>query len=77
MLMHSRLAHASSASLTDKPRGLFIAANAVPLGPIAVRSIHAGIMPRVSDPGQIRSIPFEMEAPEIPKGGSFFEQQKS
>jgi hypothetical protein len=77
--MHSRLAHASSANLTDKPRSLFIAAiaaaDAVPLAPNAVPSIHEGMMLRGTDPGRIRSVSFEMEAPEIPKGASFFEQQ--
>jgi ectoine hydroxylase-related dioxygenase (phytanoyl-CoA dioxygenase family) len=79
--MHSRLAHASSANMTDMPRSLFIAAiaaaDAVPLAPNALPSIHAGMILHGSDPGRIRSIPFEMEAPEIPKGASFFEQQKS
>ena len=78
--MHSRLAHASSTNLTDKPRSLFIAAiaaaDAVPLAPIAVPSVHAGMMLRGTEPGRIRSIAFDMEMPEVPKGASFFEQQK-
>jgi ectoine hydroxylase-related dioxygenase (phytanoyl-CoA dioxygenase family) len=79
--MHCRLAHASSANRSDHSRSLFIAAiaaaDAVPLARNAVPSIHAGMILRGTDPGRIRSIPFQMEAPEIPAGASFFEQQKS
>ncbi len=78
-LMHARLAHASAANHSDKPRTLFIsaiaAADAIPLAPIPLPSIHMGKIIRGREPGRIRSIPFEMEMPEIPKGASFFEQQ--
>jgi hypothetical protein len=73
---HSHLAHASSAYLTDTRRGLFIAADAVPPGPIAVLNIHARMMVRGSGPSRIHSIPFEMESLKVPKGASFFDQQK-
>jgi len=78
-LMHSRLAHASAANNSDQPRTLFIsaiaAADAVPLAPIPLPSKHMGKIIHGREPGTIRSIPFEMETPEIPQGASFFEQQ--
>jgi ectoine hydroxylase-related dioxygenase (phytanoyl-CoA dioxygenase family) len=78
-LMHTRALHASSANLTPGPRTLYIAtltaADAIPLVPCAVPSIHAGRIVHGKDPGRIRSIAFDMENPEIPAGASFFNQQ--
>jgi ectoine hydroxylase-related dioxygenase (phytanoyl-CoA dioxygenase family) len=78
-LMHTRALHASSENRTQNPRTLYIAtltaADAVPLVPCAVPSIHAGRIVHGQDPGRIRSIAFEMENPEIPTGASFFNQQ--
>lgn len=80
-LMHSRLAHASAANNSGKPRTLFIsaiaAADAIPLSPNPVPSVHMGKIIRGGEPGRIRTVPFEMELPEIPKGASFFVQQAS
>jgi hypothetical protein len=78
-LMHTRALHASSENLTQRPRSLYIAtltaADAVPLAPCALPSIHAGRIVRGREPGVIRSVAFTMETPEIPSGASFFEQQ--
>ena len=78
-LMHTRTLHASSANTTNRSRSLYIAtltaADAVPLAPCAVPSVHAGRIVYGQDPGRIRSVAFEMECPEIPKGASFFNQQ--
>jgi ectoine hydroxylase-related dioxygenase (phytanoyl-CoA dioxygenase family) len=78
-LMHTRALHASSENLTQRPRSLYIAtltaADAVPLAPCALPSIHAGRIVRGREPGVIRSVAFSMETPEIPSGASFFEQQ--
>ena len=78
-LMHTRTLHASSENLTQRPRSLYIAtltaADAVPLAPCALPSIHAGRIVRGREPGVIRSVAFSMETPEIPGGASFFEQQ--
>ena len=78
-LMHSRVAHASSANNSDHPRTLYIvtyaAADAVPLSPIAVPSPDAGRIVRGREPGRIRSSAFDIETPEIPTGASFFVQQ--
>lgn len=79
-LMHSRVAHASEANRSDGPRTLFIvayaAADAIPLAANAVPSIHEGAMVRGTEPRRIRSMDFEMEMPEVPKGASFFVQQE-
>lgn len=78
--MHAKVAHASHANLSDGPRSLFItvlaAADAIPLAPIPLPSVHAGMLLRGSEPGRIRSTSFEMELPEFPKGASFFDQQR-
>ncbi|MEL7542513.1 MAG: phytanoyl-CoA dioxygenase family protein [Pseudomonadota bacterium] len=78
-LMHGRLAHASAANSSSAPRTLFIsvfaAADAIPLAPNPVPSVHMGEIVQGTEPGRIRSVPFEMELPEFPKGASFFAQQ--
>lgn len=78
-LMHVCVTHASGENHSSGPRTLFIntyaAADAVPLTPIAVPSTHAGRMVRGVAPKTIRSTPFELEIPEVPKGASFFIQQ--
>ena len=78
-LMHSRVAHASTANNSAAPRTLFIvtyaAADAAPLSPVAVPSPDQGRIVRGREPGRIRSMDFEIETPVIPKGASFFVQQ--
>lgn len=78
-LMHSRVAHASTANNSDAPRTLYIvtyaAADAAPLSPVAVPSPDQGKIVRGKEPGRIRSMNFEIETPVIPKGASFFNQQ--
>ncbi|MEO0619282.1 MAG: phytanoyl-CoA dioxygenase family protein [Pseudomonadota bacterium] len=78
-LMHGRLAHASAANSSQAPRTLFIsvfaAADAIPLAPNPVPSQHMGEIVHGKEPGRVRSVPFEMELPEFPKGASFFAQQ--
>lgn len=78
-LMHSRVAHASTANNSTSPRTLYIvtyaAADAAPLSPVAVPSPDQGKIVRGKEPGRIRSMDFEIETPVIPKGASFFAQQ--
>lgn len=78
--MHSKVAHASRANRSAQPRSLFIAAiaaaDSVPLFANAVPSRHEGMILRGRDPGRIRAEPFEMARPEVPKGASFFDQQR-
>jgi ectoine hydroxylase-related dioxygenase (phytanoyl-CoA dioxygenase family) len=80
-LMHTRALHASSENLTQRSRSLYIAtltaADAVPLAPSAVPSIHGGRIVHGREPGRIRSVAFSMQAPEIPSGASFFDQQSA
>ena len=80
-LMHTRALHASSANRPQRPRTLYIstltAADAIPLVPCAVPSVHAGRIVHGKEPGRIRSVAFSMENPEIPSGASFFNQQAS
>lgn len=79
-LMHTRLLHGSSQNQSEAPRTLYIvvysAVDAAPLTPSPVPSEHMGLVVRGEDNGQIRSIPFDLEKPELPKGASFFVQQK-
>lgn len=76
--MHCRVLHASRANTSNSPRNLFIAeiaaADAIPLAPNPVPSVHAGMILRGTEPGRIRSIPFDMDGPTIPET-TFFDQQ--
>ena len=78
-LMHARLLHGSAANRSGRPRTLFIvayaAADAVPLVPNHVPSVHAGDMVLGREPGTVRTVPFEMQLPDYPKSASFFDQQ--
>ena len=38
---------------------------------------HEGLMVRGERSGRVRSVPFEIELPELPGGSSFFEQQEA
>ncbi len=78
-LMHTRLLHGSAPNLSDKPRTLFIAVysaeDAVPQSPNPMPNKFEGQIVRGERTNRIRSIPYNIELPEIPKGASFFEQQ--
>jgi len=78
-LMHTRLLHGSAKNNSDHPRTLYImvfsATDAVALTPSPVPSKHQGIVVRGHDDGRIRSVHFDIERPELPKGASFFTQQ--
>ena len=79
-LMHTRLAHGSTANHSPDPRTLFIcvysAGDAVPLTPNPVPTKHQGVFVRGCDPGVIRSEAYEVERPQYPKT-SFFAQQSA
>ena len=78
-LMHTRLLHGSAVNRSDHPRTLFIcvysAEDAVPLSPNPMPSRFEGAIVRGQRTGRVRSIPFEMDLPQLPDGASFFEQQ--
>lgn len=78
-LMHSRVVHGSTANNSGHPRTLFIAeisaGDALPLTANPLPSKHQGLMLAGTDPMRIRTMPFEMDMPEVPKTASFFDQQ--
>jgi Phytanoyl-CoA dioxygenase (PhyH) len=78
-LMHTRLAHGSTPNYSTLPRTLYIcvyaAGDAVALSRNPVPNIHDGTFVRGTDPGHIRSMPFDVARPEYPKAVSFFAQQ--
>jgi ectoine hydroxylase-related dioxygenase (phytanoyl-CoA dioxygenase family) len=80
-LMHSRLAHGSAPNCSSMPRTLhisvFSAEDAVPCSPSPMPNRFEGLLVRGARTGKVRSIPFEMELPELPRTASFFDQQAS
>ena len=80
-LMHTKLAHGSAPNRSDRPRTLFIcvyaAGDALPCGPSPVPTVHQGLFVRGSDSGRVRSVPYEVDMPELPIGASFFSQQEA
>jgi ectoine hydroxylase-related dioxygenase (phytanoyl-CoA dioxygenase family) len=80
-LMHTKLAHGSAPNLSDRSRTLFIciysAGDAAPCSPNPAPTVHQGLFVRGSDPARIRSVPFEVEMPEVSPGASFFTQQEA
>jgi len=80
-LMHTKLAHGSAPNRSDRPRTLFIcvyaAGDALPCGPSPVPTVHQGLFVRGFDFGRVRSVPYEVDMPELPIGASFFSQQEA
>ena len=79
-LMHTRLVHGSAANGSDMRRVLAIfvysAEDAVPLSPNPMPNTDEGRVVRGAATGRIRSVPFELQRPQLPPGTSFFEQQE-
>ena len=80
-LRHTKLAHGSAPNRSDRPRTLFIcvyaAGDALPCGPSPVPTVHQGLFVRGFDSGRVRSVPYEVDMPELPIGASFFSQQEA
>jgi ectoine hydroxylase-related dioxygenase (phytanoyl-CoA dioxygenase family) len=78
-LMHTKLAHGSSANAGDKPRGLYIcvytAADAVPLARNPMPSTHEGEVIRGKPARFARITETRVELPQQPKSASFFTVQ--
>ncbi len=78
-LMHTKLLHGSAPNASTRPRTLFIcvysADDAVPLSPSPMPNKYEGLIVRGERTGMIRSVPFELQRPQLPSGASFFEQQ--
>ena len=80
-LMHTRLLHGSAPNNSDASRTLYIcvysAEDAMPFTPSPVPTKDQGMIVRGENKGRIRAINYDIPMPELPKGSSFFEQQKS
>ncbi|MCR9221706.1 MAG: phytanoyl-CoA dioxygenase family protein [Alphaproteobacteria bacterium] len=78
-LMHTRLLHGSKPNLSGAARTLFIsvyaAADAKPLSPNPMPHKYEGLLVAGERRNRVRSIPFELELPELPSTASFFDQQ--
>ncbi len=78
-LMHTRLLHGSAPNLSKKPRTLFIAVysaeDAIPQSPNPMPNKYEGLVVRGEKTSRVRSVPYDIELPQIPKGASFFDQQ--
>ena len=79
-LMHTRLLHGSAPNRSNAPRTLFIcvysAADAMPISPSPVPTMHQGMIVRGEDKGLVRSVDFHISMPKLPDGASFFDQQQ-
>lgn len=79
-LMHTRVVHGSAPNNSDKRRVLSIfvytAEDAIPLSPNPMPNVDQGRVVRGQATGRIRSVAFDLQAPELPQGTSFFEQQE-
>ncbi len=80
-LMHTRLLHGSAPNLSDAPRTLFIsvysAEDAIPYSPNPMPNKFEGMVVKGEATGQVRSIDYQLELPQITKGASFFVQQEN
>lgn len=80
-LMHTRLLHGSAPNNSAAARTLYIcvyaAADAVPLTPSPVPTKDQGLVVRGEDHGRVRAVNYDIPLPQLPKGASFFDQQKS
>jgi ectoine hydroxylase-related dioxygenase (phytanoyl-CoA dioxygenase family) len=78
-LMHTRLLHGSAPNRARQPRTLYIcvysAEDALPLSPNPVPSRCAGTIVVGASTGRVRTVPFELRLPLVPKTASFFNQQ--
>ena len=80
-LMHTRLLHGSAPNLSNAPRTLFIsvysAEDAIPYSPNPMPNKFEGLIVKGEATGQVRSIDYQLELPQITKGASFFVQQEA
>jgi len=78
-LMHTRLMHGSKPNVSARPRTLLICVyskdDAVPVSPSPMPNKFEGLMVRGERTNRVRSIPYEMDLPQLPATASFFDQQ--
>ena len=77
--MHTRLMHGSAPNRSAEPRTLFICVysktDAVPCSPNPMPHRFEGTVLRGESSGTGRTVPYEMQLPELPSTASFFDQQ--
>ena len=80
-LMHTRLLHGSAPNNSTAPRTLYIcvysAVDAIPFSPSPVPTTYQGMVVRGEDHGRVRAVDYNIPLPQLPKGTSFFDQQKA
>ncbi|MBX2882656.1 MAG: phytanoyl-CoA dioxygenase family protein [Granulosicoccus sp.] len=78
-LMHTRLLHGSAPNLSGSSRTLFIcvysAEDAVPCSPNPMPTEFEGLIVKGERTNRVRSVPFDIELPQLPSTASFFDQQ--
>lgn len=78
-LMHTRLLHGSAPNLSQNSRTLFIcvysAEDAVPCSPNPMPTEYEGLLVKGEKTNRVRSVPFDIELPQLPSTASFFDQQ--
>ncbi len=78
-LMHTRLLHASAPNVSSNSRNLFIcvysAEDAVPYSANPMPNKFEGLVVRGQRTNRVRSIPYQIELPQLPTTASFFNQQ--
>lgn len=78
-LMHTRLLHGSAPNLSENPRTLFIcvysAEDAIPISPNPMPTEFQGLIVKGEQTNRVRSIPYEIDLPQLPTTASFFDQQ--
>ena len=78
-LMHTRLLHGSAPNMSASSRTLHIsvysAEDAVPYSPNPVPSRFEGRVVRGERTGNVRSLDFQLQLPQMPTTASFFDQQ--
>lgn len=78
-LMHTRLLHGSAPNLSKNPRTIFIsvysAEDAIPYSPNPMPNKFEGMVVRGEKTNKVRSVPYEIELPQMPSTASFFDQQ--
>jgi len=78
-LMHTRLLHGSAPNRSQNPRTIFIsvfsAEDAIPVSPNPMPNRFEGLIVKGEKTNRVRSMPFDIELPQLPSTASFFDQQ--
>lgn len=78
-LMHTRLLHGSAPNHSKNSRTLFIcvysAEDAIPCSPNPMPTTFEGLVVKGEKTNRVRSVPYNIELPQLPSTASFFDQQ--